>query len=114
MLDNDTAPLGLGIGTNHTLAVNSKGQLFAWGVNSHGQCGVNTKRNEGKFQAVPTIANVKFRQVACGDIHSLGIDYDGDTYIWGGNDHGQLGIGNYEIIKQPRKIVNYPDRKSVV
>jgi len=92
MLSNDISPLGLEVGLSHTLAVNSKNQLFTWGIS--------------EFKAVPGVTEVRFKQIACGDIHSLGLDYDGNLFVWGRNKQGQLGTGNYESIKQPYKMTN--------
>ena len=106
MIDDDSPPLGIDIGSNHSLAVNSKGQLYAWGVNTHGQCGIDTKGTEGNHSVVEGLADAKIKQVACGDVHSLALDYDGNLYIWGSNKQGQLGNGNYRNIKKPYKLSN--------
>lgn len=106
MLQNDSPPLGLELGLSHTLAINSKNQLYSWGVNAHGQCGVDTRGSEGKCRAISGVADVRFRQMACGDVHSLGLDYDGNLFVWGGNKQGQLGVGNCDNVKQPCKVAN--------
>ena len=106
MLDGDVPALGLDVGSNHTLAVNAKGQLFTWGVNICGQCGVNNKGNEGKHILVGGLSDTRVKQVACGDTHSLALDYEGNIFIWGNNNQGQLGNGKYKNIKYPYKLTN--------
>ena len=101
MIKSNTPIIGMDIGSTHTLAVNSKGKLFAWGSNMYGQCGGDTK---GKSEVTKVnLGKVRIKQVACGDVHSLAIDYDGNLYSWGGNIHGQLGNGNYKNIEKPYK-----------
>ena len=36
---------------------------------------------------------VQFVQVSCGDVHSCGLDFQGNVWSWGWGEFGQLGIG---------------------
>ena len=37
---------------------------------------------------------VNWVSVACGTYHTVAINANGELWAWGGNSHGQLGIGN--------------------
>ena len=45
----------------------------------------------------------KYKNIACGDNHSLAIDFSNNLYTWGNNSFGQLGIG-----PTPDTSRNYP------
>lgn len=51
---------------------------------------------------------VTFTQISTGRDHSVGIASDGNTYSWGSNDNGQLGIGTSGPAKLTPVRVNAP------
>ncbi len=67
----------LACGTNHTLAIQSNGELAAWGGNDYGQIRV-PKPPPGAF----------FARVSASD-HNLALLNDGRLMSWGRNDFGQ-------------------------
>jgi alpha-tubulin suppressor-like RCC1 family protein len=76
-------------GTSHTLAINSLGELWAWGSNEFGQVG------DGTFDDVVTpkkigVAN-NWLSISA-NLHCLAINTDGQLFSWGRNDIGQLGL----------------------
>jgi len=83
----------IAVGTYHSKAINSSGQLYAWGINSSSDIG-NGLTNSGYFapQRVGTASN--WVSIAAGANHTLAINSNGRLYAWGKNDYGQLGIGN--------------------
>ncbi|MCL2285593.1 MAG: leucine-rich repeat protein [Firmicutes bacterium] len=84
-------------GHNHSLAVNTSGDVFAWGSNSHGQLGNGTTASTGtgnNFNMVLTQGiNTAISRVAAGGTHSVAIGQNGSVWAWGGNASGQLGDG---------------------
>jgi len=81
----------------HTLALDHSGQVFAWGANSAGQLGDGTTNPS----AVPefVVGLTGFVNVAAGgDGPPVGFSFavrsDGVVFAWGGNNAGQLGLGN--------------------
>jgi hypothetical protein len=83
-------------GANHSLAVTSTGQLYAFGDNAYGELGNAT--NNGNNNANPTPALVALPgengpvvQVAAGTNHSLAVTSTGQLYAFGENSFGQLG-----------------------
>lgn len=41
------------------------------------------------------------RKIAAGDDVSAALDYDGNAYVWGRNDQGQLGLGDRQTTGLP-------------
>ncbi len=86
-------------GHDHTLAITTKGEVYAWGVGGNGQLGL------GDYQArmVPTAVNLPGPavQVAAGWGHSLALLADGRVFAWGNNTSGQLGDGTTTMRNTP-------------
>jgi alpha-tubulin suppressor-like RCC1 family protein len=83
-------------GSEHSLAVTSTGQLYAFGLNSFGQLG--RADNIGTDNPNPAAALVALPgatgpvvQVAAGSEHSLAVTSTGQLYAFGDNTEGQLG-----------------------
>jgi alpha-tubulin suppressor-like RCC1 family protein len=86
-------------GADHSLAVTSTGQLYAFGGNNYGQLGnATTQILNGLTPNNPTPALVSLPsatggvvQVAAGGFDSLVVTSTGQLYAFGHNDWGQLG-----------------------
>ena len=50
------------------------------------------------------LEGVKFKEISAGDVHSLGIDEQGNLWAWGSNSSGQLGNGTTTNSSIPIKI----------
>jgi alpha-tubulin suppressor-like RCC1 family protein len=77
----------------------TSGEVLAWGANDVGQLGIGSSR---EFSAVPVQpplpAGVTATAVAAGGSHSLALTSAGGVLAWGGNESGQLGIGNNQNV----------------
>jgi alpha-tubulin suppressor-like RCC1 family protein len=88
---------GSGRDGSHTLAVKQDGTLWAWGSNVAGELGTG----DGVSHDTPTPvgSDADWTAVACGsswgDNYTLAVKTDGSLWSWGGNNHGQLGNGDY-------------------
>ncbi|MHB8337062.1 MAG: RCC1 domain-containing protein, partial [Ignavibacteriaceae bacterium] len=92
-------------GSNHSLAIGSDGNLYAWGYNAFGQLGIGNTTNQSTPVKVPLPSGVtSWTKVAAGWYHSLAIGSDGNLYAWGYNAYGQLGIGNTTQQNSPVKV----------
>lgn len=84
-------------GSYHSLALNSSGQVYAWGKNDSGQLGNGTVTDSNLPVAVSTVGALSGKTViaiAAGEWHSLALTSDGRVFSWGKNHAGQLGEGS--------------------
>ena len=84
-------------GKNHSLALTSDGQVFAWGDNSRGQLGDGTTTQRTTPVAIDTsgaLAGKTVIAIAAAEYHSLALTSDGQVFAWGYNSSGQLGNGS--------------------
>ncbi|BDR54905.1 hypothetical protein KIMH_10160 [Bombiscardovia apis] len=83
-------------GYNHTVAVGSDGNAYAWGDNQYGQLGDGSTSNRnlpvaGQQGALP--AGTYYTSIDAGGWHTVAAGSDNNTYTWGWNTAGQLGDG---------------------
>ena len=120
-LPKDFTYLQVSAGGQHSLALGSDGNVYAWGNNNYGQLGDGTTSS---YQTAPVRvktpdrktypdlpADFTYLQVSAGYYHSLALGSDGNAYAWGYNDHGQLGDGTGTEQHAPVR-VKTPDRKT--
>src|SRR5207244_481834 len=89
----------VGAGTDHSLAVDTSGNVWAWGKDDYGEAGqpptdVCENHNRPCVRQptqMPSFGGVV--AVAGGWGHSLALKADGTVWAWGRNDAGELGIG---------------------
>jgi alpha-tubulin suppressor-like RCC1 family protein len=79
-------------GRNHSLAIDSLSQLYAWGANASGQLGDGSTAL--KLAPVQVNADTDWYSVSAGGAHTLAIKLDRSLWAWGSNSDGQLGNGS--------------------
>ena len=94
------ALVALSAGVDFTVALDSTGRVFGWGVNSSGQLG-NGNRNPARDPVALDVSGVlagkSVAAVASGAYHSLAITSDGLLVGWGEDSVSQLGDGGQFI-----------------
>jgi alpha-tubulin suppressor-like RCC1 family protein len=96
-------------GDNHSLAVTSSGQLYAFGGNDFGQLGIAKHNGTGEPNPTPALVSLPGAtggvvQVAAGDDDSFAVTSTGQLYAFGGNDDGQLGSTTHNGTNEPNPI----------
>lgn len=95
----------LSLGSNHSMAINSAGQLTSWGYNYYGQLGLGDRRFRTTPRVVPLPGPAEF--IAAGRNTSF-VVVDGELYGAGDDEDGQLGLGRLLETPQPRLIEDLP------
>lgn len=88
-------------GGAHTCVITKDGEVYSFGWNIYGQCGVSPDNNN---LYSPIKVDVKERYIvdmSCGFAHTTAIDVSGNLLVWGFNEEGQLGIGHEINIHEP-------------
>ena len=78
-------------GPTHSMALQSNGVVWAWGVNTYGQLGDGTTTYSSTPVQVANLSNVQ--AIAVGRSHSLALTTDGYVWAWGYGGSGQIGDG---------------------
>lgn len=75
----------------------SGGDVFSWGLNSHGQLGLG---KEVSLQYTPVLVSaltgVAVTQISAGATHTLFLTLPGLVYCCGANKFGQLGLNRVD------------------
>jgi alpha-tubulin suppressor-like RCC1 family protein len=77
-------------GFEHSLALKSNGEVWAWGLNDYGQLGDGTINTS--IYPVQTSVTGAVAVAGCSN-NSLAVKGDGSAWAWGSNRWGQLGNG---------------------
>lgn len=93
-------------GAAHTIVLTELGACFSWGMNSKGQCGLDTDEIKIlKPTPLKTIREQKVSGIACGHAHTFFLTTKGSLFGCGWNQDGQLGFGEQdESVCLPRQL----------
>ncbi|XP_073689092.1 RCC1 and BTB domain-containing protein 2-like, partial [Garra rufa] len=92
-------------GSHHTIALTTDGEVYAWGYNNSGQVGSGSTANQPTPRRVSScLQNKVVVNIACGQLCSMAVLDNGETYGWGYNCNGQLGLGNNGNQQTPCRI----------
>lgn len=102
----------LAAGTNHVLALTSKGKVFAWGSGESNQLARRVVKRTAHGALIPREFGLRgvTTAIGCGDYHSFAVNKDGTVRAWGLNSYGEClipkdGPGDNDIITAPTKVV---------
>ncbi|KAK6055055.1 hypothetical protein COOONC_07440 [Cooperia oncophora] len=79
-------------GLSHIAVVTDQGSLFTWGKGLDFQLGHGNKTERSEPHILFDPRDVKWKLVACGGNHTIGVSKDGRTFGWGRNDYAQCGV----------------------
>jgi len=94
--------VSISAGRDHTVAVDSDGNVWAWGRNYYGQLGDGTNISK----SVPVRVKIdteeeeylsEITEVAARNNHTIALDIYGNVWAWGRNNSGQLGDGAHGL-----------------
>jgi hypothetical protein len=91
ILVNDKEVVMISCGSRHSMALNSSGHVFSWGWNECGQLGTGDTINSNKPKPISISVKILFQKISCGAEHSLLLSCEGDVYVFGRNNSGELG-----------------------
>ncbi|XBH22720.1 hypothetical protein V5R04_05730 [Jonesiaceae bacterium BS-20] len=92
LLPDGVSATAIAPGGGFTLALGDDGNSYAWGANWFGNLGDGTLVDRLTPIQVKAPQGVTFTQISSGRAHILALGNDGNTYAWGSNAKGQLGV----------------------
>lgn len=119
-------------GDFHSFAIDHNDQVYTWGLNQFGQCGLtdeNGQLEDGsvitKPTIVPQLSNLSITQIAAGEHHTLVLTAKGEVLAFGRYDMKEVGIprdklpkytffdthGNPRSVPQPTKLEFSPKQE---
>lgn len=92
--EEETMPAVVASGNHHTASISRRGELFMWGLGSHGELGLGHWRSFEVNIPRQCIAETRIVSVAAGKRHTLAIAENGFLWSCGHGRSGQLGLGS--------------------
>jgi alpha-tubulin suppressor-like RCC1 family protein len=86
--------IGISAGGEHSLILNSNGQVFSFGGNMCGHLGLGDEKNRNQPTIIKNIGIGRIAAISAGVCHSLIANSEGQVFSFGSNLSGQLGLGD--------------------
>ncbi|KAM3341704.1 protein RCC2 [Capsicum galapagoense] len=94
LLGVDICFVAAGCASCHCVALDTEGRCYTWGRNEKGQLGHGDKITRDRPTVVSELSKFKIVKAAAGRSHTVVVTDDGQSFAFGWNKHGQLGIGH--------------------
>ncbi len=91
-ITNDSCILRVALGEAHSLFLDHTGAIFGCGWSEYGQTPAS-KGEALKFRIKRITGIPKSKAITAGSLFSGAITCDGQVYMWGNGEEGQLGLG---------------------
>lgn len=89
-------------GVSHTCAIIEDGSVRCWGFNGSGELGYGNTDDIGDDESPEAAGAIELdarvTQITAGVSHTCALLEGGRVRCWGGNEFGQLGLGNTDVI----------------
>ena len=96
---------------NQSLFLDSEGNVYSIGNNSHGELGLGHNRNKNVLNKIPNIPPIKI--ISCANASCYLLDFEGNLWSFGCNYDGQLGHGDPTNKNIPKQISSLKDIQQI-
>jgi alpha-tubulin suppressor-like RCC1 family protein len=86
--------VGVAAGHHHSMVINDKGQVFAFGRGEFGVLGTGGSGDELAPVRLDALEGKKVQSIKCEAVCNAARMEDGSCWSWGKNESGQLGLGH--------------------
>jgi hypothetical protein len=121
IMPQDQVPAQVVASAGLTAVLSTTGGLYTFGLNHHGQCGVGKMSNNiwvpepvmGLSSQFADEGRALLRQehpiqsVALGLQHGVALDSEGNVFVWGKGERGQLGIQEQTTLEYASRIIKW-------
>jgi len=91
-------------GLHHSLAATADGAVWSWGQGGVGELGHGDQQNQQLPKKIEAFVGQPVVAVSAGAGHSLALTADGSVWSWGFGYYAQLGHGDRQSRRLPKKI----------
>ncbi|MDR0945755.1 MAG: hypothetical protein LBM66_06315 [Bifidobacteriaceae bacterium] len=95
-------------GDQSAYALNTNGQVYAWGLNGYGELGDGTRNERDTPELIPGLTDIT-QITAAGGGAVFALNKDGQVYAWGWNGTGELGDGTTTDHHTPEQVPGLTD-----
>ncbi|OQS06234.1 hypothetical protein THRCLA_01720 [Thraustotheca clavata] len=84
-------------GYYHTIVSCAGGHIYGFGRNDYGQLGIGDSNSQQRISTPQLIFDLEEKEIvriSCGCYHTIAVADNGMLYVFGRNNHGQLGTGD--------------------
>jgi len=103
--DLDEKIIDIQVGHFHVMALTKSGNVYSWGENDSGECGIN----DAEIKRAPHLIDASYFQhekinfIGCGSLCSIAVASSGRVYVWG------LLQETFHLIGNKKAILNWHD-----
>lgn len=95
----------LACGSYHSVVITRGDEILTFGDNNYGQLGLGDTDCRVLPEAVALLCGRGAGGVSCGFSHTMvALHQEGAVFAFGGNQHGQLGLGHTDDQNRPRRV----------
>ena len=102
--EDNAQTIRIACGYYHSMVLRRDGSVFTFGRNDYGQLGIGNNESAGRPVFVDALQSIRISDVTSGCYHSIALSQEGTVYVWGRNNHGQLGIGTTDDCNSPVRV----------
>eukprot|EP00298_Acanthocystis_sp_HF-20_P013058 c20189_g1_i1.p1 GENE.c20189_g1_i1~~c20189_g1_i1.p1 ORF type:complete len:576 (+),score=278.70 c20189_g1_i1:43-1770(+) len=97
----------MAVGSHHVLILDESGNVFSYGLNSHGQLGLgNNILNVSTPTLIKSLKGHFIVDVQAGSDNSFAITDSGSVFSWGGGAFGKIGLGIWGDQPFPTQVIS--------
>ena len=105
-------------GDYHSFAIDTKGEVWSWGLNSYGETGITENAGEDdavvlKPTKVTSLSGKEVREVQGGAHHSIAATSDNKCLVWGRVDGAQMGLAMSSLSQNPDIVKDSRDKPRI-
>lgn len=96
--------VGFTAGACHYSVLTDHGTVMTWGCNNHGALGrgkICPECNSLVPSVVPGLQGLNLRQLVSGGHHTAALTDNGEVYVWGSGQNGEIGNGGFIDMATP-------------
>ena len=95
-------------GEDHSMFLSDNGDVYVCGSNRNGKLGLNDEKLEETSTPIlnPFLSNIQ--QISCGHKHSMALSLEGELFVFGDNEYGQIGMNDIKEYIQPIVVPSIP------